>query len=149
MNEQYRRPRRQAFCNGCKQPLKFIKTQKGRWIPCNPTQYHAARLRVGETLTTEDGKVVTIKQEQLDRDPKYYQGLIGYKAHWTTCPNPDPKFRKESPAVQQPQQPIEEKKNERNPEQRQVDIKFAKWSDDADISNPPERDPEDPGCGEP
>lgn len=49
-----------AICSGCSAEILWVKTEKGRPMPCDPKLL---------TVVTEDGRTVK-----------------GYTPHWATCP---------------------------------------------------------------
>lgn len=61
-----------SYCKKCSMPIKWIKSPRKKWIPCDPEEITAEG---GETLVLRDGNVKKIA------DP----GDKGYIAHWSTC----------------------------------------------------------------
>lgn len=58
----------EKICKKCKAEIRWIKTEKGKWMPVDPKEI---------TLISIEGKIIK-----------------GYMPHWATCPNAD-YFRKE------------------------------------------------------
>ncbi len=69
-----------ANCRDCDAPLKFIKSKKGKWLPCNPEEVELDEVAEGTMVVLEDGDFFDVK-------PGAYQpGDTGFVPHWKTCP---------------------------------------------------------------
>ncbi len=74
----------ESRCRSCGAKILFIKSEKGRFIPCNPTVTRYKMENGGkEKVVLDTGKVVScrtdISAEEMDG--------VGYISHFATCPN--------------------------------------------------------------
>ena len=82
---------RYSTCRACGARILWLKTTKGKNIPCDPgvIRFHAAG--GPETFVTVDGKV---ERGQRQKDGAAW----GYISHFATCPQAD-RFRKKAPII--------------------------------------------------
>lgn len=73
-------------CKSCKAEIIFIKTKKGKSMPCNPGLIDYANAKPGAFLCSADGDVFRVSTK--------FQDKRGYLSHFATCPNAD-NFRKD------------------------------------------------------
>ena len=73
-------------CRACNAEILFIKTPKGKFIPCNPGLVDYANAKPGALLCSKDGDVVKV-------DASKHQNKTGYVSHFATCPKAD-EFRR-------------------------------------------------------
>lgn len=76
-------------CRSCGESIIFIKTEKGKTIPCNSTPvFYSDRGHGRDKVVTRNGLVLsrTITSDAYEADG------VGYIPHWSTCDNPD-RFR--------------------------------------------------------
>ena len=77
-----------ANCKSCGASIKFIKTRRGKYMPCDTVSILYRIDQEGkDTAVTLDGDVV-----KCEYVTEKYDG-VGYRPHWGTCTNPAP-FRK-------------------------------------------------------
>ncbi len=74
----------ESTCRSCGARIVFIKSTKGRFIPCNPTVIRYKREEGGkEKVVLDTGEVVScrtdISADEMDG--------VGYISHFATCPN--------------------------------------------------------------
>lgn len=74
----------ESRCRSCGARIIFIKSPKGRYIPCNPTVTRYKLEEGGkEKVVLDNGEVVScrtdIHAEEMDG--------VGYISHFATCPN--------------------------------------------------------------
>lgn len=72
-----------AKCRGCGASIVWIKTAKGKMMPCNPQMVGFI------TKTGASGKIVTSDGEVLSAEVTDDLGSstgVGYIPHWATCP---------------------------------------------------------------
>lgn len=76
-------------CKACKRPIHFIRTPKGKLMPCEVESFVVAPDGVGrqETFITENGEV---RKGVRALPPARGNAFHGYLAHWQNCP----KFKK-------------------------------------------------------
>ena len=84
---------RSGRCKSCGDPIYWIKTAKGNWLPvnrraimCTPVQ------KGGHTFVLVDGSIVQALPEGTTR----YDGVdsvVAFESHFATCPDADT-FRK-------------------------------------------------------
>jgi hypothetical protein len=84
---------RAGRCKSCKEPIYWIKTVKGNWMPVNRRAIMATPVQKGgHTFVMIDGTTVQALPEGMVR----YDGVdsvIAFEAHFATCPDADT-FRK-------------------------------------------------------
>lgn len=71
---------KQGICNGCGQPINWIKTAAGKWMP------------IDTEITVSDGTDL-LYVDEITGFKKLEAGRKGYKSHFSTCPDAK-KFRK-------------------------------------------------------
>lgn len=77
-------------CRGCGAPIRWIRTQGGKSMPCEPEPATYWQSATGlYKLVTPNGEVVSAS---IEGDPQTATG-IGYMSHFATCPYAG-KFRK-------------------------------------------------------
>ena len=69
-------------CKSCGAPIMFIRTERGKVMPCNPEEVRFERSGGPETFITGDGRVQRGKRDPSGR-------LYGHISHFATCPNAD------------------------------------------------------------
>lgn len=74
----------ESRCRSCNARIIFIKSTKGRFIPCNPIVTRYKKEEGGkEKIVLDTGEVVScrtgVSTEEMDG--------IGYVSHFATCPN--------------------------------------------------------------
>ena len=86
-----------SACKGCGEPIKWIRSNRGKLIPCDPEPevMYLKPMPPGEriTLILEDGS--TVSGYRADR---YESGTLkteGYLSHFGTCPHAE-QFRKKA-----------------------------------------------------
>lgn len=70
-------------CKSCGAPIIWIKTLKGKNMPCN-----AEKVRFNYRLGAKD-RVVTMNGEVLSAEIREDGEEQGYISHFATCPNAD------------------------------------------------------------
>ncbi len=79
-----------GYCRGCRKPIVFIKTIRGKDMPCEPDPVMYRQSESGKAkILTEKG--FTINAEIVS-DPKKADGR-GYIPHWAHCSEAE-NFRK-------------------------------------------------------
>lgn len=77
-------------CRSCGAEIIWIRTKKGRNMPCDPEPVHYRKQVHGQegmiTLVTPDGDVIVGQKSYDDSDQ------TGYISHFATCPDAN-KFR--------------------------------------------------------
>lgn len=63
-----------SICTGCGQPINWIKTDKGKWMP------------IDTEITTSNGNDI-LYVDELTGFKKLPAGRKGYKSHFSTCPD--------------------------------------------------------------
>jgi hypothetical protein len=70
-----------AKCKSCGKPIVWIKTTRGKMMPCDPTPAYYRTDQGGTAkIVTPNGEVIT-----CELDEQIPSG-IGYIPHWVTCP---------------------------------------------------------------
>ena len=69
-----------SICSGCNQPINFIKTATGKWMP------------IDTEITVSNGKDI-LYVDEITGFKKLEAGRKGYKSHFSTCPEAN-KFRR-------------------------------------------------------
>lgn len=78
-------------CKACGALIRFIRTPKGKVIPCNFSEVDYKLSKDGDTkVVTPNGQVIIAKIVKNFSEADGY----GYISHWSTCTKPDV-FRKE------------------------------------------------------
>ena len=76
-------------CKSCKEPIYWIKTLKGNWIPVNRRAIMATPVQKGgHTFVLIDGSTIQALPEGAVR----YDGVdsvVAFEAHFATCPDSD------------------------------------------------------------
>ena len=70
---------REILCRGCGEPMVFIKSAKGRNIPCDPEE-QTIKLTKGTVVVTPDGQVLRGSEATKNTS------VVGYTSHFATCP---------------------------------------------------------------
>ena len=85
-----RRQIKMARCIKCGKPIVWIRTTKGKSMPCDADPVAYREERGGkEKIVTPNGEVIS---GTFDAKPEEMTG-IGYIPHWSTCPQAN-SFRK-------------------------------------------------------
>ena len=72
-----------STCRGCGAPIIWIKTERGKSMPCDPEQVTYWQARSGsQKIVTPNGEVVSA---ELSGELNNATG-IGYVSHFATCP---------------------------------------------------------------
>lgn len=75
-------------CQYCGSDLTFMKTENGKWMPCEVRGHYYRNDPHGkDTLILGGGKVIRCT---IDDDTKDFDGF-GYRPHWGNCPVRDKK----------------------------------------------------------
>lgn len=78
-----RKGKRMAKCKSCGADIVWIKTKRGKMMPCNPT---AIAYRFAERCETDALMMVT-EDGKVDRGvPDACSWMTGYVSHFATCP---------------------------------------------------------------
>lgn len=76
-------------CKSCKEPIYWIKTLKGNWLPVNRRAILATPVQKGgHTFVLIDGSTV----QALPEGTVPYDGVdnvVAFEAHFATCPDSD------------------------------------------------------------
>lgn len=74
---------RETTCKGCGKKIIWIKTSRGKSMPCDPKQVMYWETSKGHyRIVTPNGEVIAC---ELNGDVDRATG-IGYIPHWGTCP---------------------------------------------------------------
>lgn len=73
-------------CRGCQKPILWVKTTKGKNMPCDPEIIWFEPAGGPETFVVPDGIIVRGKKNP-------YGSVAGYISHFATCPESD-RFRR-------------------------------------------------------
>lgn len=72
-----------AKCKKCGEEIIWIRTSRGKAMPCNPKRIPFVRDPMGRfMLVTMNGETV---RASIDIESDEY----GYESHWSTCPAAD------------------------------------------------------------
>lgn len=72
-----------AVCKACGKPIVWIRTIKGKSMPCDSEPVAYIETPKGkEKIVTRNGEVISCT---FDAEPEKMTG-IGYIPHWSTCP---------------------------------------------------------------
>lgn len=74
-------------CIGCGSPIKWIRTVKGKHMPCDPERKIISNLGMGsDTFVLTSGE--TVKGDEADNvtSSSLDKFLVGYLPHWISCP---------------------------------------------------------------
>lgn len=75
-----------STCSKCGKPIIWIKTRRGKAMPCDPDRIAIRRTSAGElNVITEQGEAVRGSRELKQGQPVIY----GYTSHFATCPYAD------------------------------------------------------------
>jgi len=75
---------KQTKCRGCGAPIVFVKTVRGKQMPCNPGMVPFWVKRNGsQKVITISGEVVSCEFE----GPRSTVSGFGHVSHFSTCPN--------------------------------------------------------------
>lgn len=76
-------------CEYCGCGLTFLRTKKGKWMPCErKMHYYRDDPHGRDTLILGTGEVIRCT---IDDDTKDFDGA-GFKPHWGSCPVRDKKM---------------------------------------------------------
>ena len=85
-----RRKMKTTTCKACGKPIVWIRTTKGKSMPCDAEPVAYKEIKGGkEKIVTPNGEVISCT---FDAKPEEMTG-IGYIPHWSTCPQAN-SFRK-------------------------------------------------------
>lgn len=68
-----------ATCRSCGCAIRFVKTPRGKWLPCDVERVSGSDID-GDTIVTDDGGIVKGKEAE---------NAVGYVPHWATCVSPE------------------------------------------------------------
>lgn len=72
-------------CKKCGAPIVWIRTRKGKWMPCNDSYVAYKQTDKGqEIVVTDEGDVVRCRCEFFSADDK--PTGMAREPHWATCP---------------------------------------------------------------
>ena len=75
-------------CKGCGDPIIFIRTKEGKYMPCNPKPVKFWYCEDGpDVIITGNGSVVHCDTDGYTLSPMEPIGQ-GYVPHWATCASP-------------------------------------------------------------
>ena len=71
-------------CRGCGAEIVFVKSEKGKFIPCDPKMvpYWERPGAAGKVVLQQNGKVISCDFE----GPRHELTGFGYISHFSTCP---------------------------------------------------------------
>lgn len=91
---------RRTYCKGCGRMLRFIRTQRGAWMPCESFPVRCVPDENGILLYNADG--TSFRGRIVDS--RLENAILAYEPHFGRCANPEfassgGQKRREDPAV--------------------------------------------------
>ena len=84
---------RVTTCRGCGREIAFIKSVNGKSIPVDPEPLEFIPEAAYEKFVLMDG---TVERGQAVEKAGRNETRIGYRSHWSTCPNAEDFRRKKN-----------------------------------------------------
>lgn len=81
-----------SYCRHCRRPIRFILTEKGKWMPCDGFSEPIIPTGTGAIYYEEDGTQIRGRRTDKD-DPDAIKALV---PHFITCPKLNPPKKTEA-----------------------------------------------------